>query len=435
MRLVTLRENLTILPGTAIYVFFILANFQGEGVPTETFCNFTLDGRAAGSFSHKPTSSPDLEYNALVFSRTNLSNTNHQLVVSTSGIADRNIFLNFDYAIYTSDDNSTTGSGVSGPTQSASPDSKNVSSTGIIVGAVIGGVAVLLGIILLLLFRRRRRQQPTPPQVKSFIIDEEDPPMANVTPASPNGPSTATTLPASGEVVSVSTSQLLRPQRRSDLVETATIASRGTHPGIPSFYGSDQLPARPASPSWTNSDVVDPSLARSRLITTNPSEGHDSGYGGGLRSEGSVYGGGSSIYSGVTTSTYRDLTPSAMGLAWSGTTAMQDARRDALRRARQAELDRQLLAVKREMHELNTDIKTEAVKRMSMRPPADQTREAFDREIEGAEMAEMREQMRLMREQIEFLQAQQISAWAQGLTDQAPPGYSAQNPNSLKTTN
>jgi hypothetical protein len=87
--------------GTAIYAFFILANTVAPGITTQTECNFTLDGQAAGNFFHAPSSSYAFIYNALAFSRSNLQNANHTLNISTSGIS-HDVFINFDYAIYTS---------------------------------------------------------------------------------------------------------------------------------------------------------------------------------------------------------------------------------------------------------------------------------------------------------------------------------------------
>jgi hypothetical protein len=87
--------------GTAIYVYFILPNTVAPGITTQTECNFTLDGQAAGSFFHAPNASFEFIYNALVFSRSNLPNATHTLNISTSGV-DHDVFINFDYAIYTS---------------------------------------------------------------------------------------------------------------------------------------------------------------------------------------------------------------------------------------------------------------------------------------------------------------------------------------------
>ncbi|TFK36368.1 hypothetical protein BDQ12DRAFT_580607, partial [Crucibulum laeve] len=87
--------------GTAIYVFFVLANNQGDGITTTTVADFTLDGQVAGHFSHAPDlTTTDFQYNSLVFSKTGIQNGVHQLVISTSGV-DFNVYVNFDYAIYT----------------------------------------------------------------------------------------------------------------------------------------------------------------------------------------------------------------------------------------------------------------------------------------------------------------------------------------------
>jgi hypothetical protein len=94
----------------------------------------------------------------------------------------------------------------------------------------------------------------------------------------------------------------------------------------------------------------------------------------------------------------------------------QDHSTEALRRARQMEIDRQMRAVKQEMRDLKTDFHIETTRRSSV------TSEARSEETE---MSDMREQIRMMKEQIEYLQAQQQSPWAQGLSDEPPPGYSA----------
>ena len=86
--------------GVAVYVYFILANNQGEGITTTTETNFTLDGVVVSTFTHNPTTSFDLEYNQLVFSQTDLDNTEHTLKASISGV-DHDVYINFDYANYT----------------------------------------------------------------------------------------------------------------------------------------------------------------------------------------------------------------------------------------------------------------------------------------------------------------------------------------------
>ncbi|KAF9463490.1 hypothetical protein BDZ94DRAFT_1163917 [Collybia nuda] len=87
--------------GTAIYVYFIIANtIKGGGVTTLTECNFTLDGQLEGFYRHMRDETSNMEYNVLVFNATNLSNIDHALRVSTEGV-NYHVFVNFDYAMYT----------------------------------------------------------------------------------------------------------------------------------------------------------------------------------------------------------------------------------------------------------------------------------------------------------------------------------------------
>ena len=84
----------------AVYVYFILANDQGHNIVTRTETNFTLDGQLEYTFTHVPTSSKDLDYNQLVFSKTGLTNEQHTLKASISDV-DHQVYINFDYALYT----------------------------------------------------------------------------------------------------------------------------------------------------------------------------------------------------------------------------------------------------------------------------------------------------------------------------------------------
>ncbi|THV03973.1 hypothetical protein K435DRAFT_230092 [Dendrothele bispora CBS 962.96] len=173
--------------GTAIYIFFILANNQPNAT-TKTECNFTLDGAVVGNYSHSPTSSLDLEYNVTVFSKTGLLNQDHTFQIGATGTDD--VFINFDYAIYTFEndqDNSTPtrassessgtsdpsplagsstsseSSGTSDPSPLAgsSTSSKQTTSTGAIVGGVVSGIVLSVTLVVFLLWRKRRRSQNT----------------------------------------------------------------------------------------------------------------------------------------------------------------------------------------------------------------------------------------------------------------------------------
>lgn len=87
--------------GTVIYVFCILANSHlSNGTVTLTSANFTVDGEAPVFFTSTPDlSAAEFQYNALVLSQTNLSNTLHTLNITTTGPV--TLYVNFDYAIYT----------------------------------------------------------------------------------------------------------------------------------------------------------------------------------------------------------------------------------------------------------------------------------------------------------------------------------------------
>ena len=84
---------------TAIYAFFILANSAGNATML-MLANFTLDGNNPKLFQHFPdVAQMDLEYNQLVYSKQDLINAEHTLVISTSGV-DNYVYVNFDYVTY-----------------------------------------------------------------------------------------------------------------------------------------------------------------------------------------------------------------------------------------------------------------------------------------------------------------------------------------------
>ena len=96
-----------------------------------------------------------------------------------------------------------------------------------------------------------------------------------------------------------------------------------------------------------------------------------------------------------------------------------------IRRARQNEINERLQAVQREVTHLTSDLRREKGSRqLPVRQRGPDTR--GNQEVGGEEetsIGEMREQLRVMKEQIEYLREQQRSAWAQGLSDDPPPGY------------
>ena len=102
LQLLIFAKLLRFVTGISIWVFFILANNNtSPGVTSNTQCNFTLDGKLVSTFNHQPNESTDaLQYNATAFTTSGLSNSQHQLVISTNDFPSFS-FLNFDYAIYT----------------------------------------------------------------------------------------------------------------------------------------------------------------------------------------------------------------------------------------------------------------------------------------------------------------------------------------------
>lgn len=98
---------------------------------------------------------------------------------------------------------------------------------------------------------------------------------------------------------------------------------------------------------------------------------------------------------------------------------------ETVRRARQNEIDERLRVVQQEVTHLTSDLRGEkGGRQLSVRRRRANTR--GNEEVEGEQemsMAEMREQLSAMKEQIGYLREQQRSAWAQGLSDDPPPGY------------
>jgi len=255
-------------------------------------------------------------------------------------------FICFDYAIYTADvpDSATfssSGSSTAGivgasstPESTTAHTSSSNSKLGIIVGSVLGGLALIALFTVLILFRRLRRKQKGPgtdePIVSSFI--QEPPP----------------------------------PQSYRD-----NAATSNTH-----------LP-------FQNS-----------LYTQNHGSGtlYDPHSPGRLPS--------SDFTSGSTT-----LTPVRRGF--------HSKSRDELRTVRQLEINQRLQAAQQEMDSLAT---RQTVPTSSGPGSTSSSSGARGRETEH-EMETMREQIRQLRAQIEHLQVERSSDWAQGLSDEPPPAY------------
>lgn len=87
---------------------------------------------------------------------------------------------------------------------------------------------------------------------------------------------------------------------------------------------------------------------------------------------------------------------------------------EQVRQVRQAEIGERLRTVEAEMNDLKRGVSTRRQPRRE-NPQSD-----------GADMiAQMREQMAMMQQEIQTLRENQRSDWAMGLTDEPPPGYTA----------
>ena len=83
-----------------MYAFFILANSNlGAGIAARTLMTLSIDGELVQNFTHNPSSATDYTYNSSVFTNTSLVNTNHTVLISTTGTL--NSLVLFDYLVYT----------------------------------------------------------------------------------------------------------------------------------------------------------------------------------------------------------------------------------------------------------------------------------------------------------------------------------------------
>ncbi|KAJ3993791.1 hypothetical protein F5050DRAFT_1810195 [Lentinula boryana] len=342
--------------GTAIYVYFILANNPDPGISASTAANFTLDGNLVSTFTHSPDSSssaPDFYFNdsALAFSKTSMKNATHQMVISTSGL-NSNYYLNFDYALYTfqkpstaTSSSSSATSSTTGASASLQSDSKTVSA-GAIAGGVIGGVAVVASAVWFFCLRHKKKKTDDHHDDPNTVLQSEIDPF--ILPPAPM--SDAYTLPDSSfrppSTFHTSTAQLNR-------------SATGTSEAVPH------------------------------------------------------------------TSSTLNLLP-------------LDSKA-AIRRQRQQELERQMQQIGDEIKDLQIEAAERNAGRDGMStmisPTSGQSRASLSatrsrpvrspRSSYGTDdVSQLKAQIQAMSEHIAYLQDQQNSAWAQGLSDEPPPGYS-----------
>ena len=87
------------IAGTAVFIFLILAN-QVPSATTFTNISFTLDGSYEGAFMHTPDATIQFEYHVNGFTKNNLQNKAHTILITNQPGSDNSLVL-FDYLIYT----------------------------------------------------------------------------------------------------------------------------------------------------------------------------------------------------------------------------------------------------------------------------------------------------------------------------------------------
>ncbi|KAH7098851.1 hypothetical protein BKA62DRAFT_641708 [Auriculariales sp. MPI-PUGE-AT-0066] len=151
--------------GTAIYIACALAG-QRPGALIETHLLFFVDGQHSGEFHHVPTlETPEFLYNVMVFSKTDLTDSNHAIMIVNRQDIQPGSLLLFDYARFTAEVNvnddvdppsDDPNVGQPGPSSSLH---RKVNPAMIAVGVSIGILVflVLAGLVWLLTRRLRAR--------------------------------------------------------------------------------------------------------------------------------------------------------------------------------------------------------------------------------------------------------------------------------------
>jgi len=281
-------------------------------------------------------------------------------------------------------------------------DTKSSPPVGPIVGGVVGGIVLLLLVVFLLLFCRRRRASGRYRLEADYI-----PPLMEELEA-PIGQQATTVTPFIAQPTLVPFPGTSGNQRGYNKNGSGTLnhqmspSSRDSHEGVIGGHSNPNANGSSTSlfgsgPQYRNRN------ARTRLRSVTD---------------------GDHISSPDTSLEVYTTTVTSANNSGGEENANPDSV-ETIRRARQNEIDERLRAVQQEVTHLTSDLRGEkggrqlSVRRRRADTPGNQEVE----EEEEMNMAEMREQLRVMKEQIGYLREQQRSAWAQGLSDDPPPGY------------
>ncbi|KAF4569659.1 hypothetical protein EYR36_009456 [Pleurotus pulmonarius] len=152
--------------GVSLYVYCIIANTPPPGQQFfDTFADyiFFLDKEWVGNYEHDVEKTHDFFYNVPVYVNQTMENKLHSFsIVAHSN--DRPVLLLFDYAIYTSEDN--TGDATSSarkPKVTYTSREENGPESHVYLGTIVcttlGGIAFLLCIGIFIAIQVRRRQR------------------------------------------------------------------------------------------------------------------------------------------------------------------------------------------------------------------------------------------------------------------------------------
>ncbi|KAK0216422.1 hypothetical protein EDD85DRAFT_437341, partial [Armillaria nabsnona] len=176
--------------GSAIYIYLIVSNSpKSTGLVSDVLCDFRMDGEIVGSYNHTTDGTNHFDYDVLAYNNASLKDDDHTFLIETTGT--QLSYVIFDYALYTSNQASTTGSTTSDSIRASSssiyvsssipssigPSSSAVALSAKSVKALAAGIPVgiaaliIFAVSLVLCLRRRRRRVnlSTKQSFRSFI--------------------------------------------------------------------------------------------------------------------------------------------------------------------------------------------------------------------------------------------------------------------------
>ncbi|KAK0454155.1 uncharacterized protein EV420DRAFT_1311059 [Desarmillaria tabescens] len=86
--------------GSAIYIYLIVSNYpKSTGLVSDVICDFRMDGKVVGHYSHVTDGTYQFQYDVLAYSNASLNDGDHTLLIEITG--SDSSYVIFDYAVYT----------------------------------------------------------------------------------------------------------------------------------------------------------------------------------------------------------------------------------------------------------------------------------------------------------------------------------------------